>query len=153
MSVNAIKPKAKKLAAVIPVHIPDSYLRLIRMLPLMPIKSAGVHKQALKLTNELFKKRAKTGKLSRGENGYLSILVHLIEIYEKERFPRTRVRDGEILEYLIEAGNVTQSQVERDTGIAAPTISAVIAGRRRLTRDQIGRLSEYFGVTPTIFTF
>ena len=44
-------------------------------------------------------------------------------------------------------------QVELDTGVAAPTLSAVIAGRRRLTRDQIGKLLAYFNVVPTAFSF
>ena len=81
------------------------------------------------------------------------MLLELLENYEKARFPRRRVNDGEMLAHLIEAKAVTQTQVERDTGIAAPTISAVIAGRRRLTRDQIGKLAAYFGVAPTAFSF
>jgi antitoxin component HigA of HigAB toxin-antitoxin module len=105
------------------------------------------------LANELLEKKAKVGKLSRGESGYLSVLIELVEDYEKAKYPRKRVDDGEMLAHLIDAKNVTQVQVERDTGIASPTLSAVIAGRRRLTRDQIGKLSAYFGVTPTAFSF
>jgi HTH-type transcriptional regulator / antitoxin HigA len=129
------------------------YIELIRQLPLWPIESADVHRRALALANRLLAKKAKSGKLSRGETGYLSVLVELLENYEKAKFPRRRVGDGEMLTHLIEAKDVSQAQVERDTGIAAPTISAVIAGRRRLTRDQIGKLSAYFSVAPTVFSF
>ena len=87
------------------------------------------------------------------QSGYLSVLIELMEDYEKAKYPRKRVGDGEMLAHLIEAKDVTQVQVERNTGIAAPTLSAVIAGRRRLTRDQIGKLSTYFGVAPTAFSF
>jgi len=76
-----------------------------------------------------------------------------VENYEKSKYPRRKVGDGEMLAHLIEAKCVTHVQVERDTGVAAPTISAVIAGRRRLTRDQIGKLSAYFHVAPTVFSF
>jgi len=137
----------------IPVVVPTDYIELIRQLPLWPIESTGVHRRALALANKLLAKKAKCGKLSRGEAGYLSVLVELLEKYEKAKFPRRRVGDGEMLAHLIEAKAVSQAQVERDTGIAAPTISAVIAGRRRLTRDQIGRLSAYFGAAPTVFSF
>ena len=133
--------------------MPADYLELIRQLPLWPIESADVHRRGLALANKLLEKKARGGKLSRGETGYLSVLLELLEKYERAKFPRRRVGDGEMLAHLIEAKDVTQVQVERETGVAAPTISAVIAGRRRLTRDQIGKLSAYFNVAPTAFSF
>jgi HTH-type transcriptional regulator / antitoxin HigA len=151
MSVNVTRETGTDLHAA--VVVPTDYLDLIRRLPLWPIESADVHRRALALANSLLKKKARSGKLSRGEAGYLSVLLELLENYEKAKFPRRRVGDGEMLAHLIEVKAVSQAQVERDTGIAAPTISAVIAGRRRLTRDQIGRLAAYFGVGPTAFSF
>jgi HTH-type transcriptional regulator/antitoxin HigA len=135
------------------VVVPNDYLTMIRQLPLLPIQSADMHRRATTVANDLLKKKARVGKLSPGEAGYLSVLLDLLDIYEKARFPHRRVSDGEMLAHLIEAKNVTQAQVERDIGIAAPTISAVIAGRRRLTRDQIGKLAAYFHVAPTAFSF
>jgi antitoxin component HigA of HigAB toxin-antitoxin module len=151
MSVNVTREIGADLHAH--VVVPADYLELIRQVPLWPIESADVHRRALALADSLLKKKAKGGKLSRGEAGYLSVLLELLENYEKARFPRRRVGDGEMLAHLIASKEVSQARVERDTGIAAPTISAVIAGRRRLTRDQIGRLSAYFGVAPTAFSF
>jgi len=153
MSVNVTNEFESVAGVSDAVVVPEDYLALIQQLPLWPIHSPGVHRRGLALANALVGKKAKAGKLSRGESGYLSVLIELLENYEKEKHPRRRVGDGEMLAHLIEAKNVTQAQVERDTGIAAPTISAVIAGRRRLTRDQIGKLSAYFGVTPTVFLF
>jgi HTH-type transcriptional regulator / antitoxin HigA len=151
MSVNVTRDTAA--GPQTPVVVPTDYLGLIRRLPLWPIESAEVHRRGLALANKLLEKKARGGKLSRGEAGYLSVLLELLENYEKAKFPRRRVSDGEMLAHLIEAKNVTQVQVERETGVAAPTISAVIAGRRRLTRNQIGRLSAYFNVAPTAFSF
>ncbi len=131
----------------------DGYLQLIRKFPLLPIQSAKLHKQALAVANDLLKKKSRHNKLSRHERGYLSILLDLIEDYEKRQFPRKRADDAEILSHLLEAKEVTQVQVQRATGIAAPTISAVISGRRRLTREQIGKLSKYFCLAPTVFSF
>ncbi|MBU4273799.1 MAG: helix-turn-helix domain-containing protein [Planctomycetes bacterium] len=149
--MNATRDAATDLRT--PVVVPTDYLELIRQLPLWPIESANIHRRALALANKLLERNAKSGKLSRGEAGYLAVLLELLGNYEKTKFPRRRVGDGEMLAHLIEAKDVTQAQVERDTGIAAPTISAVIAGRRRLTRDQIGKLSAYFHVAPTAFSF
>jgi antitoxin component HigA of HigAB toxin-antitoxin module len=153
MSVNVTSGLAASVGVQSAVVVPDDYLRLIRRLPLWPIESAAVHRRALALANELLTKKAHSGRLSRGEAGYLSVLVELVERYEKAQYPRRRVSDGEMLTHLIEAKGVTHVQVERDTGVAAPTISAIIAGRRRLTRDQIGKLSAFFQVAPTVFSF
>ena len=153
MSVNVTSELAASSGTHGAVVVPEDYLRLIQQLPLWPIESVAVHRRALALVNELLNTKASSGKLSRGEAGYLSVLIELVESYEKAKYPRRKVSDAEMLAHLIEAKGVTHVQVERDTGVAAPTISAVIAGRRRLTRDQIGRLSSYFGVAPTAFSF
>ena len=153
MSVNVTSELAATVGVQSAVVVPEDYLRLIQQLPLWPIESAAVHRRALAMVNGLLAKKAKSGKLSRGEAGYLSVLIEMVENYEKAQFPRRKVGDGEMLAHLIEAKGVTHIQVERDTGVAAPTISAIIAGRRRLTRDQIGRLSAYFHVAPTVFSF
>jgi HTH-type transcriptional regulator / antitoxin HigA len=153
MSVKVTSELAAAMCVQSAVVVPEDYLRLIRQLPLWPIESAAVYRRGLALANELLTKKARSGKLSRGEAGYLSVLVELVEKYEKAQFPRRGVGDGEMLAHLIDARGVTHVQVERDTGVAAPTISAVIAGRRRLTRDQIGKLSAYFHVTATVFSF
>jgi HTH-type transcriptional regulator / antitoxin HigA len=152
MSVNATRAIGGT-AAYGSVVVPNDYLAMIGRLPLLPIESAGVHRRGMTVANDLLKKKARGGKLSRGEAGYLSVLLDLLESYERARFPHRRVSDGEMLAHLLEAKDVTQAQIERDTGIAAPTISAVIAGRRRLTRDQIGKLAAYFHVAPTAFAF
>jgi HTH-type transcriptional regulator / antitoxin HigA len=151
MTVNVTREIGVDVRA--PVIVPADYLELIRQVPLWPVKSAEVHRRGLALANKLLDKKARRGRLSRGEAGYLSVLLELLEDYEKAKFPRRRVGDGEMLAHLIEAKDVTHVQVERETGIAAPTVSAVIAGRRRLTRRQIGKLSAYFNVAPTAFSF
>jgi HTH-type transcriptional regulator / antitoxin HigA len=153
MSVSATRQIAGSAGATPFVTVPEDYLGLIQQLPLWPIEAAGVYRRGMALANKLLEKKAKSGKLARGEAGYLSVLIELLGDYERARFPRRKVGDGEMLAHLIEAKEVTQVQVERDTGIAAATISAVIAGRRRLTRRQVGKLSAYFGVTPTVFAF
>jgi plasmid maintenance system antidote protein VapI len=54
---------------------------------------------------------------------------------------------------LIEAKGAAQAEVARAAGIAESTISEVLAGKRDLTRAQIGRLARYFHVTPAVFSF
>jgi HTH-type transcriptional regulator / antitoxin HigA len=153
MSVNVTNALTAGGDLHAPVVVPEDYLRLIRQLPLWPIESTTGHRRALAMADSLLAKKAKNGRLSRGESGYLSVLIELVQDYERAKHPRRKCSDGEMLAHLIDAKGVTHVQVERDTGIAAPTISAVIAGRRRLTRDQIGKLAAHFCVAPTVFSF
>jgi HTH-type transcriptional regulator / antitoxin HigA len=64
-----------------------------------------------------------------------------------------RVSDAEMLQHLLEAKDVSQARVAKEAGIAESTISAVLAGNRRLTRTHIGKLASYFGVAPDVFAF
>jgi len=85
------------------------------------------------------------------ERDYLDVLSGLVERYEKERHPMPPVSDAEMLRHLIEAKSVTQVQVARATGIAESTISAVLAGNRRLNREHIEKLARYFHVGARAF--
>ena len=118
MSVNVTSELTAGAGAAGSVVVPEDYLRLIRQLPLWPIESAAVHRRALAMANALLEKKAKSSGLSRGEAGYLSVLIELIDDYEKAKHPRRKVGDDEMLEHLIEAKGVAHVQVERDTGIA-----------------------------------
>ena len=56
-----------------------------------------------------------------------------------------------MIRFLIEAKQVTQSQVAAGTGIAESTVSAVLAGKRKLNRNHIGKLAKYFHVSTAVF--
>jgi HTH-type transcriptional regulator/antitoxin HigA len=58
-----------------------------------------------------------------------------------------------VLRHLLEARGATQAAVARENGIAESTISEVLAGKRALSRAQIGKLARYFNVGPTAFRF
>jgi HTH-type transcriptional regulator/antitoxin HigA len=51
----------------------------------------------------------------------------------------------------IEARGTTQAQVAADTGIAESTISAILAGKRGMTRKHIESLARDFKVKPAVF--
>ena len=79
------------------------------------------------------------------------MLGDLVEAYEAEAVPMRPVRDGDLLRFLIEQKGVTQAAVATGTGIAESTISAVLAGKRKLNRKQIADLARYFHVEPGAF--
>jgi HTH-type transcriptional regulator / antitoxin HigA len=125
----------------------DRYLELIRTFPLRPIRSDKELSEALAVIDELLDQE----RLVAEEQDYLDVLSGLVERYEKERHPMPPVSDAQMLRHLIEAKNVTQVQVARATGIAESTISAVLAGNRRLNREHIEKLARYFHVGARAF--
>jgi HTH-type transcriptional regulator/antitoxin HigA len=91
--------------------------------------------------------------LSADEQDYLDVLSDLVERYESAHHFLPPVSDAQMLEYLLEAKGVTQAEAARGTSIAESTISAVRAGKRKLSRALIGRLAHYFHVGPGVFRF
>ncbi len=125
----------------------DAYLELIRAFPLRPIRSDRELKEAIAMMDELLDQKG----LAAEERDYLDVLGDLVERYEKQRHPMPPVSDAQMLRHLIEARSVTQVQIARATGIAESTISAVLAGNRRLNREHIEKLARYFHVGARAF--
>ena len=125
----------------------DGYLQLIRKFPLRPIRSEAELDQAIAVIDELVVR----SKRSAAEDDYLDVLGDLVRQYESEHHPIPHVSDGELLRFLLEMRDRTQTQVAKETGIAESTISEVLSGKRKLNRRQIGKLAEYFNITPGTF--
>jgi HTH-type transcriptional regulator/antitoxin HigA len=129
--------------------VSDSYLALIRRFPLRPIRSDAELDRAIAVVDSLVDR----DRLDRGESDYLDVLSDLVERYEEEHHPIAPASDAAMLEHLMDSRDVTQLAVAEATGIVNSTLSAVLSGKRRLTRDHIARLAAYFQVGPTVFAF
>jgi len=131
------------------VRLSDSYLALIRRFPLRPIRSDAELDRAIAAVDALIDR----GRLARDESDYLDVLSDLVKRYEEEHHEIEPASDGAMLEHLCESKDVTKLAVAEATGIANSTLSAVLSGKRRLTRNHIARLAAYFQVVPTVFAF
>ncbi len=127
----------------------DRYLELIYEFPLRPIRTDEELDNASKMLDELMDRDT----LSGDEEDYRIVLERLIADYENEFHEIPPVPDRELLRHLIDAKGVKQIDVANATGICYSTISFVLAGTRTLTREQIGKLSRYFGVSIDTFSF
>ncbi len=127
----------------------ERYLDLIRLFPLRPIRSEAELDEAIATVDSLVDKEA----LEPAEVDYLAVLSDLVEQYEEQTQWIPPASDAEMLRHLLEAQGATQVEVARETGIIESTISAVLAGKRLLTREHIGKLSRYFKVSPSVFQF
>ena len=136
--MRASRPKTAEL---------DRYVELVRDFPLRPLRSERDLDRAVKRIDSLLDR----DRLSGPERDYLEVLGDLVERYEEKRQPISPLPDAEMLRYLMEAKGVSQARVARETGISGSTLSAVISGTRRLTRDHIGKLARYFSVGSGVF--
>ncbi len=129
------------------VLAPATYLQLVARFPLRPVRSEEQLDRATAMLHALLDR----DNLDEAEQDYLDVLGDLIENYESEAYPLEPVSDADMLAHLIEARDVPQAEVARATGIAVSTISAVISGKRKLTRGHIAKLAAYFHVAPGVF--
>jgi HTH-type transcriptional regulator / antitoxin HigA len=125
------------------------YFKLVLRFPLRPIHSDKELDAAIEMVDSLLDRND----LAPEEEDYLEVLGNLIEQYESDAHPIAPVSDKDMLRHLIEAKNVTQTEVSKATGIAVSTISEVLKGKRTLNRSHIGALAKYFSVSPEIFVF
>jgi len=127
----------------------DRYMELIRQFPLRPLRTDADLDAAVAVVDSLIDQ----DELSLPEQDYLDVLSNLVEAYEAVAVPMTAVGDAGMLRFLIEQNSITQAEVAKKAGIAESTISAVLAGKRRLNRLQIGKLARFFHVESGTFAF
>jgi HTH-type transcriptional regulator/antitoxin HigA len=130
-------------------NIQDRYLDLVRQFPLRPIRSDRELDEAVKMIDSLLSRPS----LIPEEEDYLDVLGDLVKRYESDTHPVAPVSDAEMLAHLIEAKDVSQTEVSESTGIAVSTICEILTGKRTLNRSHIGKLARYFNVSPQVFAF
>ena len=126
----------------------DAYLELVQAFPLASIKSDEHLEAAQVVMDQLLAK----GELDDGEEMYLDALSDLVGAYEDEHHAIAPASDADMLRHLMEAKEVTQTQLSRETGIAKSTISEVLAGKKAFSRQMIRKFADYFRVDVSVLT-
>lgn len=124
----------------------DSYLERVLDFPLASIKSDDHLEEAQKVMDGLLAR----GTLNHGEETYLDALSDLVGAYEDEHHAIELASDAEILQHLLDAKGITQAQLSRDTDLPKSTISEVLKGKKRFSRQTIRKLAEYFQVDVSV---
>ena len=124
----------------------DTYQKLIKQFRLVPIKDDN----QLKLAHEMMDRLLQEDLDPSGED-YLSVLADLIESYEDRHFPIADASEVDILRELMRANGLSQTDLAKKVGIVQSTISNVLNGNRKLTKNQVIKLAEFFGVEPSLF--
>ena len=124
----------------------DSYLELVLVFPLASIKSDEHLGEAQQIMDRLLAQ----GNLDDGEELYLDALSDLVAAYEEEHHRIQPASDADLLRHLLEAKEITQTRLHRDTGLAKSMISEVLAGKKPFSRQMMRTLADYFQVDISV---
>lgn len=120
----------------------DAYLELVLDFPLASIKSTEHLSAAQRVMDSLLAR----GTLNAGETTYLEALSDLVGAYEDEHHAIAPASDADMLQHLLEAKGITQAQLSRESNLPKSTISEVLKGKKRFSRQMIHKLAAYFEV-------
>ena len=127
-------------------QVADSYFNLVGELPLVSIKSAAQFKDAQAMMDRLLAQ----GSLDDGEEMYLDALSDLAATYEDMHHAIATASDADMLRHLMEAKDVTQAELHRQTGIPKSTISEVLGGKKPFSKTLIRTLADFFNVDASV---
>ena len=150
MTVETLEKKLKSLEKPA-LHPLLKWLYL--HLPVQPITNRKTHQGYAKAASILMKER-EMGSLDASSRAaiqkYLSSVIPFIEEYEKKEFPIGSTSPEEVLCFLMEQNDLSQYDLAEDLG-GQPAVSYVLNGKRKLTREQISRLSRRFHIAEASF--
>ena len=126
--------------------IADSYLGLVVEFPLISIKS---HHQ-LEAAQTMIDRLVTAGNLDDGEELYLDALSDLVGAYEDIHYAIAPASDADMLRHLMDARDVTQAELHRQTGIPKSTISETLAGKIPFSKGMIRALAHFFKVDTSV---
>ena len=120
-----------------------TYKDLLQEVVPRPITSDRAYKQALSQIERMMR----TPKKTRAEDDMIALLAMLIEQYEvRLGYTGPVLSPRERLAGLIEARQVTQTELSRQSGVPRPTINEILAGKRSISKANAARLAKFFGV-------
>lgn len=125
-----------------------AYETLLQEFVPRPISSQRGYQRTLKQIDGLIRK----DKRSRAEDDLLELLATLVEQYEIRQghtTPELSPRDR--LAGLIEARQLTQTELSRASQVPRSTINEILAGRRSISKANALRLADYFGIRAEEF--
>lgn len=127
-----------------------TYISLVRVFPLQPIRSKSQHDLALIVIEKLIAYSSSKKHPDDGVDLYLKTLVELVSDYEKTHVERPKVNGAEMLAYLMELQGLSQSDLSSELG-GQSIVSQVLKGKRELNLRQIKALAKRFKVSPEVF--
>lgn len=128
----------------------DSYFKLVRRFPLVPIRRERQYDAAIAFLKPLAVRDEDT--LDAGEQAYLEALTQFIEAYERDHHRIEAARFGPLdaLKYLMRENNLRPADLGRILGNRS-LATQILRARRALSKAHIVRLADHFKVQPGLF--
>jgi HTH-type transcriptional regulator / antitoxin HigA len=127
-------------------RMPGTYFTLVKRFPLEPIHDDVHLDAAIEVLDGLLQQN-----LDRGGQAYLDVLTDLIEAYETKHHPMPVAPPADVLRELMATNRLTQQALAERVKISQSTISAILNGKRSLTKPQMIALARFFGLSPAVF--
>ena len=150
MTVTALEEKLRPFED--PVHHPFAKWLYLHFPP-RPLVNKNMYDRYYKAVVILMEE-AEEGRLARPVlttiQEYIQSAAPFLEEYEKKEYPLKSPSPEETLRFLMEENHLSQYDLASDFG-GQPVVSDILRKKRKLTREQIERLSKRFGVSPATF--
>jgi len=129
----------------------DSYFRLVREFPLRPLRSEADLEAANRVALKLVASTPEE-EMDSGTRDYLDALSVLIQDAERDMTAALARKVGavDLLKHLMEELGMNVSDLGRVIG-SQPAASLLLAGKRSVSKPQMRKLAEHFGLSPAAF--
>lgn len=118
-----------------------------RVAHLRPIRSEDEYDRTVALMNYLLD--VVGDKETHALAGLLDLVGELVEDYESRHFAIETSEPREVLRYLIEIRGLKQGDLAEI--VAQSNLSAILAGKRKISASLVGKLARFFKVSPAVF--
>jgi len=127
-----------------------SYLDLVQLFPVRPLRNEADHAAAVKVAVRLSGREAPA--LSRDESDYLSALLRMIDDFESldQKVARAEISGVDALRFLMGETSLGISDVGRIIG-SQSAASEILSGRRDLSKTHIRKLADHFRLSAALF--
>ncbi|HZZ41552.1 MAG TPA: hypothetical protein VFE58_01320 [Tepidisphaeraceae bacterium] len=133
------------------VKIADTFLTLVQVFPLRPIRTKAEHAKAAKMLTRLIGTKSANDR-NADERDYIQTLTMLVADYQQKH--RAIAMDDidpiKIVRHLMEENNLTVTDLGEIIG-NRPAASMFLNRRRKLSKSHILRLSNRFHLNPQLF--
>jgi HTH-type transcriptional regulator / antitoxin HigA len=131
----------------------DSYIDLLDRYEIYPkiIETHQEYEQFLAVTENLLSKRSSR---TETENTLFFLLVKLIRDYEEKTYALQdwmQTPAHEFLQHLMEGRGLKQVELGEALGLSKGHISAIVNGKREISKAQAKKLGEFFNVSASAF--
>lgn len=118
-----------------------------RIAHLRPIRSEEEYERTISLMNYLLDRVG--DREDHALSGLLDLVSELVADYDKSHYAIEASEPREVLRFLIELRGLKQGDLAEI--VPQSNLSAILAGKRRISASLAGKLGKFFNISPAVF--